>query len=132
MRTLFVFIMILCIAGISYTAGDVFKYDDKGKRDPFTPLAGSSVEGAEGLETIQSIDDVKLEGIIWAPTTGSIALLNGVALKEGDTVGIVHVAKIEKNRVAITINEIDYELYIAKEEEEYLNNMDKEEKEVVR
>jgi hypothetical protein len=89
-----------------------FKYDSKSKRDPFIPLVGAAANTRDGLEFIETVDDVKLEGIIWAPRSGSVAILNGIEMSEGDRVGPVYVYEIDKNKVLLTIHDIEYVLIL--------------------
>ncbi|MEI8345234.1 MAG: hypothetical protein WCG06_04095, partial [Candidatus Omnitrophota bacterium] len=62
------------------TAGDVL-YNTHGKRDPFVPLVSvrsSSVAGE--LLSVEKAEDVRLEGLVYDPQKGSIAILNGTVV----------------------------------------------------
>lgn len=88
--------------------GEEHSYESKGKRDPFIPLITSKTKIATGLEDVQTIDDIVLEGIFWDPRGGSIAVINGVLLKEGQQVGSVKIKSIEKVQITLYINEVEY------------------------
>ena len=108
---------ILSLA-INASAAEMFKYNNNGKRDPFIPLIGKQTNGAtKGLDFIESIADIKLEGIIWSSKSGSVAIINGNPLKEGESIGSVKVTKIEQNKVYLLINEIEESVSIQSAEE---------------
>ncbi|MFH1128897.1 MAG: hypothetical protein V1699_05775 [Candidatus Omnitrophota bacterium] len=79
----------------------VFKYDPKGKRNPFIPLVtrdgkllklDTSEEGNKGFT---------LEGIIYDKNGVSYAIFNGSVVKTGDTVGDFQILKIMNNKIVI-------------------------------
>lgn len=79
-----------------------FRYDDKGRRDPFVPLArdGRLVMPAGGQQ--QGVGAVpKLEGILYDPGGHSLALLDGTEAKVGDTVSGYQVVEIRKDAVVL-------------------------------
>ncbi len=84
-------------------AQDEFKYDAKGKRDPFialvTPdgrlLKWEKEEGASGIS---------LEGIIYDEHGLSYAIVNGEVVRVSDKIGDYQVLKIEKNKVIFIKN----------------------------
>lgn len=70
-------------------------YDGKDKRDPFVPLVTLTTrDTAGGLSGIEGADDLKIEGIVYDPN-GSVIIVNGQVLKEGDEKGGVKVLKID-------------------------------------
>lgn len=75
-----------------------FHYDAKGRRDPFLPWDGSEAKSKSEMDT----QDLHVEGIIFDQAKGSLAVVNGAVLKEGDSVGPYKVTKIEKEKVLIT------------------------------
>lgn len=75
-----------------------FHYDAKGRRDPFLPWDGREAKSKSDMDT----QDLHVEGIIFDQAKGSLAVVNGTVLKEGDSVGPYKVAKIEKQKVLIT------------------------------
>ena len=85
-------------------AEDAFEYDSKASRDPFVPLVskgGAYVSDAYG---ISGIKDVRLEGIVWDEAKGSIAIINGEIVREGQEIGSVKVLKIESDAVVFEVN----------------------------
>jgi len=98
-------ILILLLLSTKLTfAEEGFRYEAKAKRDPFVPLiseGGSYVSDAYG---ISSIRDVRLEGIVWDEAKGSIAIINGEIVKEGQDVGVVKVLRIEKDGVVFELD----------------------------
>jgi hypothetical protein len=104
---------LVCATEISRAAD--FRYDSRGKRDPFVPLIGMDRPAVTKLEDIASIDDIRLEGI--ASGGGkTVAILNGEALKEGDRAGDVELKKIGKKQVTILIGGKPYDVYLPGEE----------------
>jgi hypothetical protein len=95
---------------------DGFKYESKGKRDPFVPLIGGSRPTVVKLEDITSAEDVKVEGIAVGAHGKKVAILNGEVLKESDKVGEVELIKVEKKFVTISIGGKSYNLYLPGEE----------------
>ncbi len=99
------------------TLNEAFIYDKKGARDPFVPLITGEIEMIRGLSDVQSIDDITLEGILWDPGGGSVAVLNGHLLSENQRVGTVMIQKIEEKRVILSINDERHELLLLKKKE---------------
>jgi len=95
----------------------IFKYDAKGKRDPFVPLVGVERAKKSGLEDVVSIDDIKLEGIAVGPGGKKTAVINGKMLKEGDKVGVVEIRKIDKRAVTLVVGGTEYNIALPKEGE---------------
>ena len=57
-------------------APDNFKYESRGKRDPFVPLVGQA-QGAIGkLMDVTSADDLRLEGIALGGGGKNTAIIN--------------------------------------------------------
>ena len=107
---------VLC-CGIFFAQTADIGYDSDGKRDPFIPLVTQRVKVSSGLEGVQAVGDVVLEGIVWEPGGGSIAILNGVIVKEGNEIGSVRIEKIEEKLVIIYINEMKHEIALGEEGE---------------
>ena len=80
-------------------------YDAKKKRDPFAPLISGSRVEVSGLFGVESIADIRLEGLVFDPITGSIVVANGVVLGEGETRDGVKVVEIKKDGVFFLIKE---------------------------
>jgi len=85
--------------------GEEYKYFSKGKRDPFVPLATGEIKTSMGLQAVETIDDVKFEGIIFDPNGKSMVVLNDEVLKEGDKLYNVEIIKIDNKAVTIKVNE---------------------------
>jgi len=117
LKIAFIFMLSASFFGVAYSEEEAFKYNTNSKRDPFVPLIGGAASQSKELAYIESINDIRLEGIIWSPGSGSLVLLNGATLKQGDIVGVVTVNKIEKDKVVITVNEMDYTLTMVPDEE---------------
>jgi len=79
-------------------AQEEFKYDAKGKRDPFIPLVTPDGRFLK-LEKEEGVSGVSLEGIIYDEHGLSCALVNGEVVRVSDKIGDYQVLKIEKNKV---------------------------------
>ena len=92
-----------------------YKYDSRGRRDPFVPLITSGIRPSLGLMSVEGIEDVKLEGIIFDPFGKSIAVLNGEIVKEGDRTYNVEIVKISDNTITLKIHDIPYTISLVEE-----------------
>ncbi len=79
-------------------AQDEFKYDAKGKRNPFIPLVTPDGRLLR-LEKEKTASGLLLEGIIYDEHGLSYCLVNGEVVKVSDKVGDYQVLKIEKNKI---------------------------------
>ena len=86
----------------------VFIYDSHGNRDPFMPLLTKDGKPITVYGSISSIDDVIVEGILYDPKSGSVAILNDTILKQGDSISGIMVKKIEKNSVVLSFKGEDH------------------------
>ena len=114
-------IVFLCISFAGVISAEEpagFVYDARGGRDPFIPLITKKTRFATGLENIQSIDDIALEGIVWDPGGDSIAILNGIILREGEVVGDVKIKSIDRKSVSLFVNKVAHKINFVKEGEE--------------
>ncbi len=111
--------LIFLVFAISVSAQtEDMGYESGGRRDPFVPLVTQKVKSTtDGLQGVQGIGDIILEGIVWEPTGRSIAIMNGAIVKEGDRAGAVRIEKIEEKRVILYINEVKHELALGGEGE---------------
>ncbi|MFA4992157.1 MAG: hypothetical protein WC569_06225 [Candidatus Omnitrophota bacterium] len=114
--TLLVFLILSVAAiGMAFAEG-LFKYDAKGKRDPFVPLVSGGYGGPGGYASdayaVNSTEDVRLEGIVWDEVKGSVAIINGEIVKEGQELGSIKVLKIHKDNVIFDVggSEVKVEL----------------------
>ncbi|MDP2920794.1 MAG: hypothetical protein Q8O12_00295 [Candidatus Omnitrophota bacterium] len=90
--------------GAEIFAEEAFKYNAKSRRDPFTPLVSETGSYASDAYEASAIEDIRLEGIVWDDTKGSIAIINGEIAKEGDSVGSIKILKINKDSVVFDVN----------------------------
>ena len=97
--------MIASASGLFAAEGSL--YDAAGKRDPFVPLF--SAGGGEGgdLLSVNSVDELKVEGVVYDPAQGSIVVVNGTVLKEGQEAGSVKVLRIEPKGAVFSVNGIE-------------------------
>jgi hypothetical protein len=102
--SLFVFIwMNLSIFSI-VSAGEV--YSGQGKRDPFVPLVTGDRAVTRGMYGVETLDDLVLEGVVIDAAHGSVAIVNGEIVHEGDVRDNIKVVKIQSNGVLFEINEL--------------------------
>lgn len=97
-------------------AQNEFKYDAKGRRDPFIPLVTSDGRLLK-LEQQEGASGLLLEGIIYDKRGLSYAIVNGEVVKIGDAVGDYQVLRIEQKRI-IFIKEGQTTVVELKKEEE--------------
>ena len=101
---LFYFGMIL--ASSSFTlASEQKMYDAHGRRDPFVPLVTTTMRSASsGLLSVENVDDLSVEGVVYDPAHGSVVIVNGAILKEGEGLGNVKVLEIKPEGAKFLIN----------------------------
>lgn len=121
MRTKYICLMISIFTFVSVNihAGKApFKYEARGRRDPFIPLISTDRSSQISLKDVVSVDELKLEGIA---TTGSggkrFAIMNGEMLKENEKIGNVKIKQISNAEVLLTISEKEYIISLPKKEE---------------
>ncbi|MDD5680622.1 MAG: hypothetical protein PHI59_05230 [Candidatus Omnitrophica bacterium] len=85
--------------------GEEYQYFSKGKRDPFVPLSTGETRTNMGLQAVETIDDVKFEGIIFDPSGKSMVVLNDEVLGEGEKKYNVEVIKINNDSIIIKVND---------------------------
>jgi hypothetical protein len=103
-------------------ASDTFKYDPKGKRDPFIPLVGQEKSMGAGLETVVSPDDLKLEGIATVAGGKQVAIINGQMVRENDKFGVLLIKKISRKSVELSIEGMSHTLTLQETEKGDENN----------
>lgn len=103
------------LAGLLF-AEEEFVYDSKGRRDPFAPLITQSARVSTGLENVQTVEDIILEGIVWDAHGDSIAILNGVIVSEGQQVGNVKILDINEREITFLIYDVEYRIATKGEE----------------
>jgi len=105
------------VISLAYAQG--FIYDDKGNRDPFIPLVGPGAPVKEkGALDITSISDVRLEGIIYDERGGSLVMMNGIIVKEGEEIGAAKIESVGPKKVIFEIMDELYEIPLIEEDEE--------------
>lgn len=90
--------LVMCLSFSAYA--EEITYNDGERRDPFISL---SLAEAEKLAD-ESSSEYVLEGIVYDPSGGSVALLGDEAVEVGDSVGNATINKILKDRVILEIN----------------------------
>ena len=110
--------LIICIMfgiGSEVFAEQEFKYNPKGKRDPFIPLISESGGYASDAYEASAAEDIRLEGIVWDEVKGSIAIINGEIVKEGDVMGSIKILKINKDSVIFDVGGENVKIDLNKE-----------------
>jgi hypothetical protein len=93
--------LFLCSGDFSVANEHKFVYDSKEKRDPFVSLVGKNVKLTD-VELLDSIADVKVEGVIVDPHMTSSAIVNGQILKVGDFMGGFKLEKVTNYYIIMT------------------------------
>ena len=113
MRQICFFLWILSASfGMIYgveaaTSGDETLYNAHGKRDPFIPLITLTTREAAGLLGVDNIDEIVVEGIVYDPTHGSVVIVNGSVLREGEDLGNVKVIRIKPEGATLSVNGVE-------------------------
>lgn len=87
------------------------RYDTGSRRDPFFPLVDADGVIRKGI----SASGLLVEGIIFDPIEGSMALINGELYKEGDHVGGANVIRIFHDRVIFSQDDEEKTIWIREE-----------------
>jgi len=77
---------------------DEFRYDSKGKRNPFIPLVTSDGRLLK-LDKEETSGELSIEGIIYDKNGRSYAIVNATVVEIGDFVSGYQVLKIEENKI---------------------------------
>ena len=105
----FTFYFLLFGFSFTYAQEDlVFKYEPGANRDPFIPLVTKDGKLTVVYGTLNSINDVILEGILYDVTGESVVIMNDMVLKEGSMVGSIEVKKIGKDNVILSFKGKDH------------------------
>lgn len=113
------FLTLLLFYFLTFVFADDFTYNSKGKRDPFIPLVGpGAVYQVKGGEDIASIEDISIEGIVYDEKGGSMAIINGMPLKEGAQIGAFIIDKIEPKKVIFDVEGEKHEVALGGAEKE--------------
>ena len=94
-------------AAVFASADEKVSYDAHGKRDPFVPLVSETSVPVpmEEAAMLTNMDEIKIEGIVYDPNQGSIVMLNGNMLREGEALGGIKVLKIQPDGVSLLFND---------------------------
>ncbi len=95
---LFCYVLLNTYAEQVTAASNDFTYDGKGKRDPFSPWKASDGKDKMGVTAAK----LRVQGVIIDPAKGSLAIINGAVLREGDTIGPYRILKVQKTMVILT------------------------------
>ena len=83
-------------------------YNAHGKRDPFIPLVTSTMKSSSSnLLGVDNIEDVVVEGVVYDARKGSIVIVNGTILREGEELGSVKVLKVQPNGARFLVNGVE-------------------------
>lgn len=100
-------ILLLAFGTLFWSRGlpaeEAIVYDAHAKRDPFVPLVTLTSRDSTGLLGIESGEDIKMEGIVYDPK-GSVVIVNGSVMKEGEESGNLKVVSIKPAGVLFSIN----------------------------
>jgi hypothetical protein len=99
---------------------DEIIYDSGGRRNPFIPLIGAGAESKSSPQVKTS--DLIVDGIVYDPSGGSIAIIKGESYREGSQINNITIVSILKDRVILKQNDAEKVLWIR---EEVVDNKDK-------
>ena len=93
-----------------------FIYDSHNRRDPFKPvfLNDAAAVVQDGGESVPFF----LEGIIWDPDGGAIAIINNEILKQGDKISGFKIKKIKRDEVILLKGEKEINLFLREGDED--------------
>ena len=100
-----VYFSMILVSCSTVSAAAQTTYDAHGKRDPFVPLVTTTMKSSSsGLLSVENIDELSIEGVIYDPAHGSAVIVNGAILKEGEELGSVKVLEIKPDGATFLIN----------------------------
>lgn len=79
-----------------------FKYDPRGRRDPFSALVRDGRLVGVTIKTVQADEKPILHGILWDAGGHSIALINDTEARVGETIGGYEIIEIRRNSVIVS------------------------------
>lgn len=107
-------------------AAEESMYNAHGKRDPFIPLVTLTMRSSSSnLLGVDSIDDLVIEGVVYDPQQGSVVIVNGTVLKEGEELGGVKLVKVKVSGAFFLINGVSGFKEIYQEQPANKNNVKK-------
>ena len=108
-------ILVICGPQLALASDEKgFKYDDKGRRDPFWKLI-SSTGSIVTYETDLMVTDLELQGIM-SGASGNIAMINGKVVRKNDKVGQFVISEITDDWVLLKKDQQVFKLRLKKEE----------------
>jgi hypothetical protein len=119
-KSLFLILVLLLHLVLSHfplAFAQEFRYDSHGARDPFSPPSRG------GSEIVKTRKEVQLEGSVFDPLEGSVAIVNGQMIREGDLVDGFRLVKLEENKASFEREGEIFEVVLNKDNElirEYL------------
>ncbi|OIO37941.1 MAG: hypothetical protein AUJ72_03490 [Candidatus Omnitrophica bacterium CG1_02_46_14] len=109
-KQFFLWNLLICfgmiLSSLSFVnAAEQEMHNAHGKRDPFVPLVTTTMKSSSsGLLGIENIDELSIEGVVYDPGHGSVVIVNGAILKEGEELGSVKVLKISPEGARFLVN----------------------------
>ena len=100
---------------VLYAEDEPFVYQ-RSSRDPFMPWVTPEGKLIRWEGVFGNLEDVVLEGILWDPKGGSVAMMNGRIVHRGDRIGRFEVGTITKDEVTLKAGEEVYTLRFEKPE----------------
>jgi len=110
-------LVLISFVAVPFAMSENFKYEAKGRRDPFVPLIGQDRPAVISLEDVTSIDDIKLEGIAIGAKGERVAIINGTMVKKNDVISEIEVKAISDSAITLTINGKEHTVNLVKEGE---------------
>lgn len=95
----------------------LFVYDSKNKRDPFISLIGKNVKLTD-VELLESIDQVRVEGVIIDPYKGSSAIVNGRIIRVGEFLGGFRLEKVTNYFIVMSRDEKEHTIQFRSPEDD--------------
>ena len=90
-------------------------YAEESGRDPFIPLVNRDGRYLAGVKTANTgIEGVVFEGVLQDPK-GSMAIINGEVVREGETIDGFLVKTISPERVVLKVGEKEYAIPLIQE-----------------
>lgn len=98
-------VCILCSLTYVAHASDKVVYNSHERRDPFKPLLRGKkiITVVSGLYGVESVDQIRLEGLVYDPQRGSLVIANDTVLGEGESEADVKVLEIKEDGVVFEI-----------------------------
>lgn len=109
--------LVFGLASPHLTSEAMFKYDHHGKRDPFIPLVDKDGNLLPEVRPIGSVEELRLEGVLWDREGESYAIISGSILKVGDMLADYKLVKIERKAVILTRAGEEVRINLNEEEE---------------